>query len=383
LPSRANIIPAYIYANKPFDYENPAHIQEVLDSATPAEMQRMLQGAGSDPERLKRIFSFGSWNMIESPEAQGAIKRAGFDGFYVTEGGQKNLAVYDSSQVKSAFNRAPTKESKDIRFSLALNKLEPDTFLTSDKNPNALGNLGFMPTNSPFPKRPIRLPVGIREDYVPKGDNKVVKAYGAKHILFRALKDIGHRPEEVTKEALEDTILHIESLAKRFNRVYEDRGSFVLYDSQSDDLMIVSPISDKVGGDYYGVTTMYSNPDVSRKYGNPKWSGRNIQPPVKETGLKAQGISVMADEEGNIIPTPVPKAFKQAARAISPDEIERQAENLPRKTGTLGVKKKLSLSNAPPQGTFTTLLPNETAGKRLTDTITNVVDFFKDPERRI
>jgi hypothetical protein len=117
LPSRANIIPAYIYANKPFDYENPAHIQEVLDGATPAEMQKMLQGAGFDPERLKRMFGFGSWQLIESPEAQGSIKRAGFDGFYVTEGGQKNLAVYDSSQIKSAFNVAPTKESKDIRYS--------------------------------------------------------------------------------------------------------------------------------------------------------------------------------------------------------------------------------------------------------------------------
>jgi len=331
LPSRANIIPAYIYANKPFDYENPAHIQEVLDSATPAEMQKMLQGTGSDPARLKRMFGFGSWNLIESPEAQGAIKRAGFDGFYVTEGGQKNLAVYDSSQIKSAFNRAPTKESKDIRFSLALDKLEPDTFLTSDKNPNALGNLGFMPVNSPLPKRPIRLQIGTR-------GNERGKAYGAKHILERALTDVAHRPEEVTKEALEDTILHIESLSKRFNRVYADGKQFILYDSQTDDAMVVTPMNG-----FYGVTTMYSNPNVQRRYGNPKWSGRNIQPPIEETGLKAKGISVRATETGDIVQTEVPKAFKQAAKVISPDEIQKQAENLPRKTGTLGVKKKLSI----------------------------------------
>ena len=370
LPSRANIIPAYIYANKPFDYENPAHIQEVLDGATPEEMQRMLQGAGFDPERLKRIFGFGSWNMIESPEAQGAIKRAGFDGFYVTEGGQKNLAVYDSSQIKSAFNRAPTKESKDIRFSLALDKIEPDTFLTSDKNPNALGNLGFMPINSPFPKRPIRLQIGTR-------GNEKGKAYGAKHILERALTDVSHRPVAVTKEALEDTILQIESLSKRFNRVYADGSAFVLYDSQTDDAMVVSPMKD-----FYGVTTMYSNPNVQRRYGNPKWSGRNIQPPVEETGLKAQGISVRANEEGDIVQAAVPKAFKQT-KVITPEQIDEQAQNLPRKAGTLGVKKKLSLVNAPPQGTFTTLVPNQTAGKRLTDTIDNVVNFFKDPEERI
>jgi len=514
LPSRANIIPAYVYANNPFDYENPTHIQQALDSATPAEMQKMLQGASFDPERLKRIFGFGSWNMIESPEAQGAIKRAGFDGFYVTEGGQKNLAVYDSSQIKSAFNKAPTKESKDIRFSVALDSIAPDTFLTSDKNPNALGNLGFMPVNSPFPKRPIRLQIGTR-------GNEKGKAYGAKHILERALTDVAHRPVAVTKEALEDTILHIESLSKRFNRVYADGKQFILYDAQTDDAMVVTPMNG-----FYGVTTMYSNPNVQRRYGNPKWSGRNIQPPVEETGLKAKGISVRATEEGDIVQSEVPKAFKQA-KSITPNQIEEMAEGQPRKTGTLGVKKKLSLAapdtkefkqwfegskvvdedgkpllmyhstkaeedfntfdtnrssyggigswfsnepyntfiagqergriipaflslknpayedlpagdrfdkkklmeqgydgvlfvhpidkhiitavafkpeqiksvfnkepvssgnkfslapNAPPQGTFTTLIPNETAGKRLTDTITNVTDFFKDPERRI
>jgi hypothetical protein len=366
-----NILPVFVKANNPFDYDKLADREKVFNAFTPEEKKKLIAGTSFDPEKLKQRMRFGSWTTIESPEFQSALKRAGFDGFYVSEGGNKNLAVYDSNQIKSFTNQAPT-ESKDIRFSIALNKLEPDTFLTSDKNPNALGNLGFMPVNSPLPKRPIRLQIGTR------GDERG-KAYGAKHILERALTDVAHRPVAVTKEALEDTILHIESLSKRFNRVYADGKQFILYDSQTDDAMVVTPMNG-----FYGVTTMYSNPNVQRRYGNPKWSGRNIQPPVEETGLKAQGISVQATEEGDIVQSAVPKAFKQAAKVISPDEIERQAENLPRKTGTLGVKKKLSLApNAPPQGTFTTLLPNETAGKRLTDTITNVMDFFKDPEKRI
>jgi len=368
LPSRRNIIPVYVYANNPFDYENQEHLERVINEINKDGKNSRGQPLG---EGYRDGIERGIWNDIEADRVQAAIKRLGFDAFYVSEGGNKNLAVYKPNQVKSAFNRTPT-ESPDIRFSLALDKIQPDTFLTSDKNPNALGNLGFMPVNSPFPKRPIRLQIGTR-------GNERGKAYGAKHILERALTDVAHRPEMVTKEALEDTILHIESLSKRFNRVYADGKQFILYDSQTDDAMVVTPMNG-----FYGVTTMYSNPNVQRRYGNPKWSGRNIQPPIEETGLKAKGISVRATEEGDIVQSDVPKAFKQAARAISPDEIERQAENLPRKTGTLGVKKKLSLApNAPPQGTFTTLLPNETAGKRLTDTITNVVDFFKDPERRI
>ena len=365
-----NILPVFVKASNPFDYQNIKDIEKVLNVATPEEMQPILQRASYNPDRLKRIIGEGSWNTIESPQFQSAVRRAGFDGFYVSEGGNKNLAVYDSSQIKSFTNQAPT-ESKDIRFSVALDSIAPDTFLTSDKNPNALGNLGFMPTNSPFPKRPIRLQIGTR-------GNEKGKAYGAKHILERALTDVAHRPVAVTKEALEDTILHIESLSKRFNRVYADGSAFILYDSQTDDAMVVTPMNG-----FYGVTTMYSNPNVQRRYGNPKWSGRNVQPPVEETGLKVQGISVRANEEGDIVQSEVPKAFKQA-KAITPSQIEEKAENLPRKTGTLGIKKKLSLApNAPPQGTFTTLVPNETAGKRLTDTINNVVKFFKDPEERI
>jgi hypothetical protein len=367
LPSRRNIIPVYVYAKNPFDYQNKEHTERVINEINKDGVNNMGIRLG---EAYRNDIERGNWKAIEDGRVQAAIKQLGFDAFYVSEGGNKNLAVYQPNQIKSAFNKAPTAESKDIRFSIALNKLQPDTFLTSDKNPNALGNLGFMPTNSPFPKRPIRLQIGTR------GDEKG-KAYGAKHILERALTDVAHRPVAVTKEALEDTILHIESLSKRFNRVYQDGSAFILYDSQTDDAMVVTPMNE-----FYGVTTMYSNPNVQRRYGNPKWSGRNIQPPVVETGLKAQGISVRANEEGEIVQSEVPKAFKQA-KVTTPNQIDEMAQNLPRKTGTLGIKKKLSLNNAPPQGTFTTLLPNETAGKRLTDTITNVMDFFKDPERRI
>jgi len=368
--SGQNILPVFVKASNPFDYTKSKDLDKVLSVATEQETQKLLSSAGFNPDRFRSNIQFGSWVTIESPEFQTLVKRAGFDAFYVQEGGHKNLAVYNPNQIKSFTNQAPT-ESKDIRFSVALNSIAPDTFLTSDKNPNALGNLGFMPTNSPFPKRPIRLQIGTR------GDEKG-KAYGAKHILERALTDVAHRPVAVTKEALEDTILHIESLSKRFNRVYQDGSAFILYDSQSDDAMVVTPMNG-----FYGVTTMYSNPNVQRRYGNPKWSGRNIQPPVEETGLKVQGISVRADEEGNIIQSEVSKAFKQAPKTITPNQIDEMAQNLPRKTGTLGVKKKLSLVNAPPQGSLTSLAPNKTAGKRLTDTITNIIDFFKDPEKRM
>ena len=92
LPTRANIIPVYVSAQKPFNFDNPAHITELknivsLDAGTIADIQR------------------GDWRTIEAADIQEAIRFAGFDGFHVMEGGRKNLAVYNSSQIKSVFNK--------------------------------------------------------------------------------------------------------------------------------------------------------------------------------------------------------------------------------------------------------------------------------------
>jgi len=50
----------------------------------------------------------GNWKQIEGLRTQKAIKDAGFDAFYVWEGGTKNLAVYNPNQIKSVFNKTPT-----------------------------------------------------------------------------------------------------------------------------------------------------------------------------------------------------------------------------------------------------------------------------------
>lgn len=89
LPSRANIMPLYVSAQNPFDYENKAHV-DALTKALSADA------------KLADKIGRGFWGVIESPPVQKAIKGLGHDGFNVFEGGHKNLAVYESSQLKSA-----------------------------------------------------------------------------------------------------------------------------------------------------------------------------------------------------------------------------------------------------------------------------------------
>ena len=111
MPSRENIIPAFVKSVNPFDYKNEAHVDKVL-----AKLEEIIAGAYS-MSGLRGAISRGSWETIEERDTQKAIKESGFDGFYVQEDGRKNLAVYKPNQVKSAFNVAPT-ASPDIRFSL-------------------------------------------------------------------------------------------------------------------------------------------------------------------------------------------------------------------------------------------------------------------------
>jgi hypothetical protein len=139
-PTGENIMPLYVRAENPFDYQNDkqvrAIIQKLLDQGyldpksnkslvftkylTKAEVNDL---ATSDNLSLTDIIygnaSNGNWGVIEQKPFQEAIKELGHDGFYVSEGGRKNLGIYKSEQVKSAtgnlegtFDRA----SGDIRY---------------------------------------------------------------------------------------------------------------------------------------------------------------------------------------------------------------------------------------------------------------------------
>ena len=120
LPSRANIIPVYVSAQNPFDFNNPEHIEK---------LSRQIPLMGEDRADVMR----GSWGAIESGRVQDAIKAAGFDGFYVMEGGRKNLAVYDSSQIKSAFNQG-TWSPTDKRISYRKQAQNQFSGVTGDIN---------------------------------------------------------------------------------------------------------------------------------------------------------------------------------------------------------------------------------------------------------
>jgi hypothetical protein len=113
MPSGPNIIPLYVSAQNPFDYDNPEHVAAVV-----AELNKDTNQWGEPRgDKSQPYLKSGNWEEIEKPTTQAAIKAAGFDGFYVKEGKEKNLAVYNSNQVKSVFNKAPTESANILKQS--------------------------------------------------------------------------------------------------------------------------------------------------------------------------------------------------------------------------------------------------------------------------
>jgi hypothetical protein len=101
LTTRANTMPVHVNATNPFDYENQKHLDALrLNLAKNADVR--------DAYKQVNNLMGGNWSEIESPAVQQAIKNMGHDSFWVREGGQKNLGIYDPKQIKSAIGNQGT-----------------------------------------------------------------------------------------------------------------------------------------------------------------------------------------------------------------------------------------------------------------------------------
>ena len=146
LPSRANIMPVYVRAENPFDYENRDVVKQLINEIKNLEdINALLESVDIDSlSDLEMLLRGGNWGIIEEPEIQRLIKKMGFDSFYVMEGFQKNLAVYDPNQIKSAIGNIGTfsREDKDIRFSLR-DTIDPATAQSIDRTTTVRKDQGF------------------------------------------------------------------------------------------------------------------------------------------------------------------------------------------------------------------------------------------------
>ena len=89
MPAGPNIMPVYVRTTNPFDFANPEHVAS-------------LKAIYPDLPELNRT------SILEQPEVQDAIKKAGFDAFYTAEKGNRNIGLFQPTQLKSAIGNQGT-----------------------------------------------------------------------------------------------------------------------------------------------------------------------------------------------------------------------------------------------------------------------------------
>lgn len=100
-------MPLYVRAENVWDYENPEHLEALLNY--PGVRERFMSYYGDNIEDgtiteegvIERV-RMGDWGLIELPVSVDAIMEMGHDALTVFEGGHKNLAVFDPNQLKHA-----------------------------------------------------------------------------------------------------------------------------------------------------------------------------------------------------------------------------------------------------------------------------------------
>jgi len=154
LESRQNIMPVYVRAENPFDYKNEEHVNKLVNAVSKLsenKQNELYDELGLEPIEKTRLLDFknaiedGVWEAIESPEVQKLIKKFGHDGFYIIEAKERNLAVYEPSQIKSATGNIGTFDitNPDIRYSVRAN-LPASTNARIDATTGQRKTEGFM-----------------------------------------------------------------------------------------------------------------------------------------------------------------------------------------------------------------------------------------------
>lgn len=117
--------PVRVQVKNPWDYENPEHIESVIQAYKEKyPLRRDKSGAVPSEESLRHhwfeknvrelpLRERDNWSGVEKADLQEIIRSLGHDAFFVKESGIKNLGVYDPRKIKSAIGNRGTYDITD------------------------------------------------------------------------------------------------------------------------------------------------------------------------------------------------------------------------------------------------------------------------------
>lgn len=248
-----SVMPVYVKAEKPFDYTNKQDVDAIV-----REMDKSKDswGQGIGTKRRGGI-EFGDWEVIESPIAQAAIHDLGYDGYYVKEGGKRNLAVFNPEQIKSATGNIGTfdPENADIRFSVSDNEPRLTHRTIIERLSDGLDNMK--------PSVLAAIPLNYFEELARPAMKDAVKAYMKLKRSMDAYR--GERHAEADQTAQKWIKL------RAFNRQEAKELATLMHDST---LRQVDPSTSK------------EDPDLSKRYSNLSTEAKALYKEVRDAYRK-------------------------------------------------------------------------------------------------
>jgi hypothetical protein len=94
---RANLVPVFLNVKNPFDPENEAHVQTLIDYIAGEQ--------GLEPLGEASLHHLRSGDFVQLAAVSYEIEAAGFDSYFEQENGQRNIAVFEPTAIKSPFNQ--------------------------------------------------------------------------------------------------------------------------------------------------------------------------------------------------------------------------------------------------------------------------------------
>ena len=104
------VYPVHVHAKRPFDYENEAHRENLIDKMWPRQENQSDFDVRQD---MRRRLQSGDWGYMERPDVIEAAKKLDHDAMFMKEGGAKNIGVFNPEQFKSATGNQGTYDMSD------------------------------------------------------------------------------------------------------------------------------------------------------------------------------------------------------------------------------------------------------------------------------
>ena len=150
-----NIMPLFVKAENPFDFENPNHVRHLTNTLLGLDARRVAEG---------------DWGQLENKRVIDFLKANGYDGMYVSERGAKNLAVFEPNQLKSAVGNKGTFDATD---NIITNQIDPQA--QAQANQFIAGMSGTLAQSAP---RVTITPTQAAQNFVATVYNRPTDALG-------------------------------------------------------------------------------------------------------------------------------------------------------------------------------------------------------------